>query len=34
MVELAAVYFHDLVVDTGILAVVPKCTFASDYVDK
>lgn len=33
MVELAAVNFHaDSVVDIGILAVVPKCTFASDYV--
>lgn len=33
MVELAAVNF-DLVGDIGILAVAPKCTFASDYVDK
>lgn len=35
VVVLVAVNSHaDLVVDIGILAVVPKCTFASDYVDK
>lgn len=34
MVALAVGNFHDLVVDIGNLVVVPKCTFASDYVDK
>lgn len=27
-------YLHGLVADIGILAVQPKCTFASDYADR
>lgn len=36
MEEPAAVYCHDSAVDTENhdFVVVPKCTFASDYVDK
>jgi len=34
IVGLAAVHLHDSVLDIGSLAAAPKCTFASDYVDK
>lgn len=36
MVELAVGYCHDSAADTENhdFAVAPKCTFASDYVDK
>lgn len=34
MEAVAVVDSHDLVVDIENLVVAPKCTFASDYVDK